>query len=272
MRYARLVGAVATACALLAGTVPPASAASTVRAKSASSATWAGYVAFPPKGQTFKNVGVIFRVPRVKCSGSIGAPTKGKLYPGWHASFWAGIDGWNTAREVTNGTVQQDGVIAFCRTRKSTAVYRAFYEMYPAGPKIRAAVHVGDRIDAFVSVTGKTYNFSVENLTTRRGLLSARAMCAKHTVCHDTTAEVITEAPGGGPDAGHGLADTGTVKFTYAAAGLSGQPPFADAIPLGAYAALTKLTMSPRRHPRIVRTGRFQKSPNGLTNFDTYWN
>ncbi len=249
----------------------PAGAANMVRVKSDGSATWAGYVASAPKGQTITAVGVIFRVPKVNCSGSIGAPTKSKLYPGWHASFWAGIDGWNPSRKVTNGTVQQDGVIAFCRTKKSTATYRAFYEMYPAGPKIKAAVHAGVRIEAFISVTGKMYNFSVQNLTTRQTLLSATARCDRRTKCLDATAEVITEAPGGGPDAGHGLADTGTVKYTYAAARLSGQPPYADAIPLGAYTALTKLTMNPKGHPRIVRPGRFRRGPNGLTDFDTYW-
>ncbi len=102
---------------------------------------------------------------------------------------------------------------------------------YPAGPEITAAVHPGDRINALISVTGRTCSLSVQNLTTRQTLLSATARCAKRSKCPDGTAEVITEAPGGGPDTGHGLADTRTVMYTYAAAGLSGHSPYAGAIP-----------------------------------------
>src|ERR1022692_1548090 len=269
MRYLTFVSTAATVCVLTAGVTLPAGAASTAHVKSDSSTTWAGYVAFPPKGHTIKNVGVVFRVPKVKCSGSVGAPTKGKLYPGWHASFWAGIDGWSPTSNITSGAVQQAGVIAFCRTRKSAAIYRAFYEMYPADPRLEAAVRAGDRVSVDVSVAGKIYSFSVENLTTRKTLLSAVATCARRTKCGNAMAEVITEAPGGGPDSGRGLADTGTVRYTYAAAGLSRQPPYVDATPLGAFAALTKLTMSPAGHPRIVRPGRFRMGPNGLTDFDT---
>jgi hypothetical protein len=274
VRYVLAVGSAVTACILIAAAQPAAASPARLqpaRVRPASSPTWAGYVAAPPKGQTFKNVLVTFTVPRVRCSGSVGPPAKSKAFPGWHASLWAGIDGWSPAGRVTNGTVQQDGIIAFCRTRKAVAFYRAFYEMFPAGPVVKGAVRAGDRINALVSVSGKTYAFAVDDLTTRKTLVSATARCARHTRCRNATAEVITEAPGGGPDAGHGLADTGTVKYTYAAAGLSGQPPFEDAIPLGHYAALTRLTLSPRKYPRIVRTGKFRHGPDGLTNFDTYW-
>jgi hypothetical protein len=57
--------------------------------------------------------------------------------------------------------------------------------------------------------------------------------------------------------------------YAYAAAGLSGHSLYAGAIPLSAYAALTKLAMSPKGHPRIVRPGRFQSGPDDLANFDT---
>jgi hypothetical protein len=270
MRFMKLFSSAAVVCTLAVGVTLPAAAATTA-VKSAISPTWAGYVVSPPKGQTIASVGVTVMVPKVNCAGSVGASAKSKASPGWHAAFWAGIDGWNVGKKVTNGTVEQDGVIAFCRTRKSAATYRIFYEMYPAGPKIGAAVHAGDPINVIVSVTGGTYNFVIYNLKTGQKLLSNSATCAKRTKCHNATAEVITEAPGGGPDAGNGLADTGTVEYTYAAAGLSGQPPYEDAIPFGSFAALTKLTMSPKGYPQIVRTGTFRRGPDGLTDFDTYW-
>jgi Peptidase A4 family len=241
----------------------------TATLKSASSDAWAGYVGIAPHGKTFKNVGAIFVVPHVKCSDSVGAPSHSKRYPGWHASFWVGLDGWNPGKKVTNGTVQQVGVISFCPTKKSAATYRAFYEMFPAGPVLmkRPVVHAGERLDLFVGVAGKTYTFEVSHNAT--SFPPTTAMCAKHTTCRNTTAEVITEAPGGGPDAKHGLAGTGTVTYTYAAAAYSDQQ--YDATPLGNLTGLTKITMNPKGYPGIVKPGKIRMGPDGPADFKTYW-
>ena len=72
----------------------------------------------------------------------------------------------------------------------------------------RPVVHAGERLDLFVGVAGKTYTFLISHNATN--FPPATAMCAKHMKCRNTTAEVITEAPGGGPEAKHGLADMGT--------------------------------------------------------------
>jgi Peptidase A4 family len=266
MRFLKLAGAVVAACTLAWGVAVPVGATTSPYIRSASSPTWAGYAGTPPKGKTIREINVTFVVPQVKCSGSIGAPEKGK-YPGWHASFWAGIDGWNPTSRTTNGTVQQAGVIAFCRTRKSVATYRAFYEMFPASPVLtKQVVQAGNELTVYVSVTRKTYTFGFNNMTSGTNF-TATATCAEGTTCHNATAEVITEAPGGGPDAGHGLADTGTVSYTNAAVSLQGED---YGFALGQLATVTKITMSPTGYPGIVRPSKLSGEA-GPSNFMTYW-
>ena len=220
-----------------------------------------------PTGYTIKSANVTITVPMVTCKHSIGRASKGKLYPGWHASFWVGIDGWTWSRKSPNRTVEQAGIFASCKTRNSKATYRGFYEMFPAGPIfVKHSVRPGNVIDVYVSVKGSTYTFGAGSVSGTT-YFTTKARCAKNTKCRNATAEVITEAPGGGPNAGHGLADTGTVSYVNAAVSLSGQP---FGLPLADLAKLTKITLSPKGYPGLVRPSGLSER-TGYSSFKTYW-
>ena len=180
------------------------------------------------------------------------------------------FDGWNPTKKVVNGTVQQAGVVAFCKTKRSVATYAAFYEMYPACLVLdkHVVVHAGDRFGVIVGVSRGVYSFALYDFTDNTDDYPT-ARCAKGTTCRNSTAEVITEAPGGGPDAGNGVADTGTVMYTYAAAAPSTQK--FNATPLGKLPGLTKITMSPKGYPDLITVSKIRQGPNGLTDFKTFW-
>jgi hypothetical protein len=233
------------------------------------SATWAGWVGTNEAYEFMDEVNVTFTVPHVNCAGSVGPSTKSKSTPGWHAAFWAGLDGFNPTSKGTNLTVEQDGVIAFCPTKKSTATYRMFWEMFPAGPFFtHQVVKAGDEITVTTSATvpGKTYLFRMWDLS-RGTKVASVASCAKHTTCHDAMAEVITEAPGGGPNKNRGLADTGTVHYINAAASYSG---LHYGIAFGELPVLWKVTMNPKGLPGIIRPGNLSGAA-GPADFSTYW-
>jgi hypothetical protein len=177
-----------------------------------------------------------------------------------------GIDGWSPTKTPTDTNVEQAGVTAFCKTKKSIATYQAFYEMYPLSPvsEPQAVVHAGDAVSVVIQRTGQTYNFTFTDNTDATNFL-ATANCPKKTKCQDAMAEVITEANDGGPDAGVGLADMGTVEYNNAEVGLGG----IGGVNLGAL-ALTKVTLSPTGLKGIVYPGVIPggESPS---NFNTYW-
>lgn len=258
---------VTVASVLMMGSARPAGAAAVPKALSRGSATWAGYAGAAPPDTTIKSANVTVTLPTASCAKSVGSPTLGKQAPGWHAGFWIGLDGWNWTPTPTNVTVQQAGVLVSCPTRRSAATFRLFYEMFPAGPVfLPDGVHSGEVLTVNVAVTGHRYTF--EFLSAAGAVIAERsATCARHTTCGNSTAEVITEAPGGGPDAGHGLAGTGTVSYRNAAVSLSGQP---YGFPLGLLPRLTKITMNPKGLLRIVRPGALTGKA-GPANFSTYW-
>lgn len=238
----------------------------TAGTSSKSSSNWAGYVGSNLAFEFMDEVNVTFTVPHVNCAGSVGPATKNKSAPGWHAAFWVGLDGYFPGGSPA---VEQDGVIAFCPTRASTATYRMFWEMAPAGPLFtRQVVKAGDEItvDTSVVTPNRTYQFLMQDLT-RNSSVTTRATCARGITCNDATAEIITEAPGFGPDNGNGLADTGTVHYVNAAASYSG---LHYGIPFGDLPVLIKDTMSPKMLPGIIRPGGFSGAA-GPTDFSTFW-
>ncbi len=110
--------------------------------------------------------------------------------PGDHAnewsSNWVGLDGFS------NGTVEQDGTAAHCGgAGNTTPVYKAWYEMYPAGSVNVFTVSPGDTINTSVSFSNSKFTLTMADLTTGKS--------AKHTAkcasCKRASAEWIVERP-----------------------------------------------------------------------------
>jgi hypothetical protein len=154
------------------------------------SSNWSGYAV---TGGRFTTVSATWTQPAVNCSVT---PT------GW-SSFWVGLDG-----DTTN-TVEQTGTEADCSS--GTAVYSAWYEMYPKFPKNYAdTVRPGDNFSSSVTTDGRG-NFTLTLSDTTRGwshTTSARLKSAKLG-----SAEVIAEAPSSSGGV-LPLADFGTAGFS----------------------------------------------------------
>jgi len=289
----------------------PTSAAPSIGSES--SKIWGGYVLQAKAGHRFSQVYAEFTVPRGMSRGKVLRDYRSPVSPYYGlAAFWAGLGGWNGA-----AILEQGGVEAFV-TQHGLVQYRAFTEMFPAQPGAiwlplnyevngndkplpqAATIHAGDhmavQVDDDASTlkdTGRSYTIFVMDLTQNRyGFRTERTTAANHG--HDQTAEVITEAPGGGPSGRlhTGLLNTGTVRYTNAYAGVFGEAMFG----LGPRPEwdTTKVTLGHfwLRHPvghfwvpayynKVVETGRLggytPPSPKGgggegMHSFNTYWN
>ena len=157
------------------------------------STNWSGYAVsgFGP----YQSVSSSWRQPPVDCS---------KTPTGWSA-YWVGLDG-----DTTN-TVEQTGTEADCS--KGTAVYYAWYEMYPKYPvNYPNRVSEGDSLSASVTYLGNGY-FTLTLSDSTRGWSHTTTQRLKAAKLG--SAEVIAEAP-----SGRGgilpLADFGTAAFSAA--------------------------------------------------------
>jgi hypothetical protein len=138
------------------------------------SENWSGYAA--TSGKKFNYVHSTFVQPAITCPGVKNEWT----------SNWVGLDGFN------NATVEQDGTFAHCGGSQSTTpVYKAWYEMYPAGSVNVFTVHPGDVIDTAVSYAQGQFTLTVSDLTTGKSA-SDVAACA---TCQRASAEWIIERP-----------------------------------------------------------------------------
>ena len=101
--------------------------------KNAVSTNWAGYASIAtPK---YYQVSASWNEPSVDC-GSTDS----------YASFWAGLDGYNSA------SVEQTGTLVYCYG--GVAYQYAWYEMYPAAPVYyNVPIAAGDRMTATVTST-----------------------------------------------------------------------------------------------------------------------
>jgi hypothetical protein len=110
--------------------------------------------------------------------------------PGDHAnewsSNWVGLDGFN------NTTVEQDGTAAHCGgANNTTPVYKAWYEMFPAGSVNVFTVSPGDTINTQVSFSNGKFTLTVSDITSGKSATHT-AKCAS---CVRTSAEWIVERP-----------------------------------------------------------------------------
>ena len=207
---ALLAGCVAAA--LVAAPALPAPAAAirhsaVVRHDMETSSNWAGYAVTPASGgavTSFTNVVGTWVQPAVSCTA--GTPS--------YSAFWVGLGGF----DETASSLEQTGTESNC-TSANTAEYDAWYEILPAAPvRVKLAVRPGDTISAAVTVTGKTVNFRLRNLT-RKTVVNKKVKKAAPDL---SSAEWIAEAPASCSGSGRcsvlPLANFGSIDFLQAAA------------------------------------------------------
>ncbi|MGH3155653.1 MAG: G1 family glutamic endopeptidase [Streptosporangiaceae bacterium] len=164
---------------------------------------WAGYVTAGDKGVSFRYVTANFYVPSVDCAAS----PVGTL--GTYEGQWIGFDGFD------NDTVEQVGIGAECVS--GTPEYYAWYEMGQSAPvTYTGPINPGDGITASVYYNDSNHEYTLYlRDDSTGGDINALATCPSSS-CPDASAEVISEAPGGGPGAGYDLADFTTESFNSA--------------------------------------------------------
>ena len=152
---------------------------------------WSGYAATAKA--PFTVVQSTYKQPAVTCPVAAA-----------YTVFWVGFDGF------TNGTVEQDGTLAYCNGK--TPEYKSWWEMFPTNninPVFTVAP--GDTIKAVVTFQGGTYTMTVQDTTNGRHFTEKRT-CAKGLTCSRDSAEWIVERPGYGGHNYAPLADWGTMN------------------------------------------------------------
>lgn len=135
---------------------------------------WSGYADTRAK---FSRVSGNWTEPAVRCGSGQAL-----------AAFWVGIDGFS------NGTVEQDGTLAFCSGGKPS--YYTWWEMFPRNSIqiVGSTVKPGDHITASVVRSGTRYALNVTDSTRGGNNVRKTESCAA-TRCADASAEWIAEAP-----------------------------------------------------------------------------
>lgn len=166
------------------------------------SANWAGYADSATGGTQFRYVAAQFTMPTVYCPRS-PAGSSGYAY----SSHWVGLDGFS------DSTVEQTGVAGYCNSA-GTPGYYAWYEMYPQGPVAYTGVSPGDTVQVSVFYNASTtgYNLFLKDVTTG-GYLLVTDYCPSGSTCLNSSAEVISEDPGGAVANGYNLADFGQANY-----------------------------------------------------------
>jgi len=155
----------------------------------AESTNWSGYAVNGANGH-FSSVAASWTEPKATCNG-----TK-------YASFWVGLDGYNS------NSVEQTGTDSDCVG--SSASYYGWYEMYPAFPvNFSNPVSAGDKITASVTFSGtRTYTLVLKDTT--KGW--TQTITKNQSGLARSSAEVITEAPSSSSGV-LPLANFGTVSY-----------------------------------------------------------
>jgi hypothetical protein len=172
---------------------------------------WSGYAV---TGSEFTQVKGSWIVPAVDCN----------AVPNSSASFWVGIDGWET------DTVEQTGTDSDCDD--GTPSYYAWFEFVPASGVTITSVPVspGDQVSAEVVFDGVQFTVTMANETTGKSYRkSIPPGSAKRT-----SAEWIAESNG------YELSDFGTVSFGQDYTFVSGTNYAADSSTSGQIGAFGK--------------------------------
>ena len=187
----------------------PALARADVRGSAApvKSPDWAGWADTPATGTAFTSIAASFVIPAVNCADSNykGATADGSDYTYW----WAGLDG------CENFALEQAGIGSQCTGPTAAPQYFAFYQMFPRQLVTEnTAVTAGDHVTLLVQYTkAGRYLLKVTDATAKTGFTTYQKCTGD---CQRASAEVITEAPGGGVADGFPLAAFSPVSFTGA--------------------------------------------------------
>jgi Peptidase A4 family len=158
-------------------TAPPAAQAAEGQKFSVAeqSLNWSGFAVTSTKKFTYAESR--FVQPTLTCTGD---------HANEWSSNWVGLDGFN------NTTVEQDGTAAHCGgANNTTPVYKAWYEMFPAGSVNVFTVSPGDTINTQVSFSNGKFSLTVSDITSGKSATHT-AKCAS---CKRTSAEWIVERP-----------------------------------------------------------------------------
>ena len=168
------------------------------------SQNWSGYAAVARANVALRYVTSTFKVPSVNCA-KVAIGSAGQTY----AAEWVGLDGFNDT------TVEQTGVDTFCDSTSGPATSQAWYEMYPLDPVVFTGVSPGDVIWVSVYFNSGTneYQLFLDDETTGSTMQTDQP-CPSGSTCDRTSAEVISEDPGGAVAGGINLADFGTVAYS----------------------------------------------------------
>jgi Peptidase A4 family len=214
------------------------------------STNWSGYAVESGSGK-FTDVTATWVQPKATCNSSSAQ----------YASFWAGIDGYNSS------SVEQTGSDSDCRGTNRPSYY-AWYEMYPAASvqlsTTKYPVSPGDTLTSEVSVNGTSFTLKLSSsrnwtfTTTQTG-----------SGLSQSSAEVIAESP----ESCFGsfycwldpLANFGTIQFNNVQAALNG----------GADQAFGNFTSNNGPHEIVATTsnGTVKAQPSALsgTSFSDTW-
>jgi hypothetical protein len=165
---------------------------------------WSGWIDVADPHVAFRSVAATFMVPAVTCTS-----------PGSAVALWAGLDGYPHG----NPTIEQAGIAADCvQTIVSGDFprYFAWYQMGPGGPVLKHEVHAGDTVSVSVAYDSRSrrYQLTLTDDRTAAADIHASVPCPGTFTCHNSSAEVIAEDPGGGYAYGGALANFGIADFS----------------------------------------------------------
>lgn len=160
------------------------------------STNWSGYAVTGANG-SFTSVSASWTQPTATC------PRHGSQF----ASFWAGLDGFNS------NSVEQTGTDSDCN--RGTPHYYGWYEMFPAFPvNFSNPVRPGDAMSASVTFSGtETFTLVLHDAT--QGW--TQNIVQNQTGLDRSSAEVISEAPSSNSGV-LPLANFGTVSYSASSA------------------------------------------------------
>ena len=165
------------------------------------SLNWSGYAVAASTGSVTVASGSWIQ-PSVTCSGGTS-----------YASFWVGIDGFNS------NTVEQAGTLGQCSG--GVASYSAWYEFYPAASVTISSitVHPGDNFSSTISYSTSTGQFTLTITDVTTG--NTYSKTGTVSGAQRSSAECIAERPSIGGSITK-LARFGTVSFSQCSATISG--------------------------------------------------
>ncbi len=168
------------------------------------SQNWSGYAAVARANVALRYVTSTFTVPSINCA-AVPIGSAGQTY----AAEWVGLDGFN------DSTVEQTGVDSFCDSASGPATNQAWYEMYPLDPVVFTGVSAGDTIwvSVYFNSSANSYQLFLDDETTG-STMETDQPCPSGSTCDRTSAEVISEDPGGSVAGGINLADFGTANYS----------------------------------------------------------